>query len=68
MTAYYSNLAMVTSAVLYLIAMTAHAAEWASAMDDDALSDAERRRIAAEVLELREACDLAAGVLMATGG
>jgi cytochrome c-type biogenesis protein CcsB len=29
--AYYSNLAMVTSAVLYLIAMTAHALEWASA-------------------------------------
>lgn len=31
MTAYYSSLAMVTSAVLYLLAMTAHAAEWASA-------------------------------------
>jgi len=28
--AYYSSLAMVTSAVLYLVAMTAHAAEWAS--------------------------------------
>ncbi|MFZ0529444.1 MAG: c-type cytochrome biogenesis protein CcsB, partial [Propionicimonas sp.] len=31
MIAYYSNLAMVTSAVLYLLAMTLHAAEWASA-------------------------------------
>lgn len=31
MTAYYSSLAMVTAAVLYLIAMIAHAAEWASA-------------------------------------
>lgn len=31
MIAYYSSLAMVTSAVLYLLAMTAHAAEWASA-------------------------------------
>lgn len=30
MIAYYSSLAMVTSAVLYLVAMTAHAAEWAS--------------------------------------
>lgn len=30
MTAYYSSLAMVTSAVLYLVAMTLHAAEWAS--------------------------------------
>jgi cytochrome c-type biogenesis protein CcsB len=29
--AYYSSLAMVTSAVLYLLAMAAHAAEWASA-------------------------------------
>ena len=29
--AYYSSLAMVTSAVLYLLAMTVHAAEWASA-------------------------------------
>jgi len=29
-TAYYSSLAMVTSAVLYLVAMTMHAAEWAS--------------------------------------
>jgi len=29
-TAYYSSLAMVTSAVLYLVAMTLHAAEWAS--------------------------------------
>jgi len=28
--AYYSSLAMVTSAVLYLVAMTLHAAEWAS--------------------------------------
>jgi cytochrome c-type biogenesis protein CcsB len=28
--AYYSSLAMVTSAVLYLLAMTLHAAEWAS--------------------------------------
>jgi cytochrome c-type biogenesis protein CcsB len=28
--AYYSSLAMVTSAVLYLMAMTLHAAEWAS--------------------------------------
>lgn len=31
MSAYYSSLAMVTSAVLYLLAMTLHAAEWASA-------------------------------------
>ncbi len=31
MIADYSNLAMVTSAVLYLLAMTAHALEWASA-------------------------------------
>ncbi len=31
MIAYYSSLAMVTSAVLYLLAMTMHAAEWASA-------------------------------------
>ena len=31
MIAYYSSLAMVTSAVLYLLAMTVHAAEWASA-------------------------------------
>ncbi len=31
MIAYYSSLAMVTSAVLYLVAMTMHAAEWASA-------------------------------------
>ena len=30
MTAYYSSLAMVTSAVLYLVAMTIHAVEWAS--------------------------------------
>lgn len=30
MSAYYSSLAMVTSAVLYLLAMTLHAAEWAS--------------------------------------
>ena len=30
MIAYYSSLAMVTSAVLYLVAMTAHAVEWAS--------------------------------------
>ncbi len=30
MIAYYSSLAMVTSAVLYLVAMTMHAAEWAS--------------------------------------
>lgn len=31
MIAYYSSLAMVTSAVLYLVAMALHAAEWASA-------------------------------------
>ncbi len=31
MIAYYSSLAMVTSAVLYLVAMVVHAAEWASA-------------------------------------
>lgn len=31
MIAYYSSLAMVTSAVLYLLAMALHAAEWASA-------------------------------------
>ncbi len=31
MIAYYSSLAMVTSAVLYLLAMSSHAAEWASA-------------------------------------
>jgi cytochrome c-type biogenesis protein CcsB len=31
LSAYYSSLAMVTSAVLYLLAMTLHAAEWASA-------------------------------------
>ncbi|QLQ14840.1 MAG: c-type cytochrome biogenesis protein CcsB [Micropruina sp.] len=31
MIAYYSNLAMVTSTVLYLLALTAHAAEWAAA-------------------------------------
>lgn len=31
MIAYYSSLAMVTSAVLYLLAMAVHAAEWASA-------------------------------------
>ena len=33
MIAYYSSLAMVTSAVLYLVAMIAHAAEWAAARD-----------------------------------
>ncbi len=31
MIAYYSNLAMVTSSVLYLLALTAYAAEWAAA-------------------------------------
>jgi len=37
--AYYSSLAMVTSAVLYLMAMTAHAAEWASARDSRVAAD-----------------------------
>ena len=30
---YYSNVALVTSVVVYLLAMMAHAAEWASARD-----------------------------------
>lgn len=52
--AYYSSVAMVTAAVVYLVAFTAHAAEWASArrVDPDATErarverqDADRRRV-----------------------
>lgn len=45
MIGYYSSLAMVTSAVLYLVAMTAHAAEWAAARAGSAEDGAGGRRV-----------------------
>ena len=45
MIAEYSSLAMVTSAVLYLVAMMAHALEWATARASDRTNESVRRRI-----------------------
>ncbi len=45
MIAEYSSLAMVTAAVLYLVAMMAHAAEWATARVSDGSDAIVRRRI-----------------------
>jgi len=49
--AYYSSLAMVTSVVVYLAALTAHAAEWAAArhVDPEAASKARQERLAADL-------------------
>ena len=52
--AYYSSLTMVTSAVVYLLAFTAHAAEWASArrVDPDATSRARQERLDADLTRI----------------
>ncbi len=46
--AYFSSVAMVTSAVLYLVAMLAHAAEWAAARQTDADQPSERGALRVE--------------------
>lgn len=46
MIAYYSNLAMVTSAVLYLAAMMLHAAEWAASRSPARSGASERQLVA----------------------
>ena len=43
---YYSNAALVTSVVVYLLAMTAYAAEWAAARNAPVEESADRRELA----------------------
>ncbi|MDN5804577.1 MAG: c-type cytochrome biogenesis protein CcsB, partial [Microlunatus sp.] len=56
---YYSSAALVTSVVIYLLAMTAHAAEWAAARRTPAT--AEPAELAAEAVETRKFAAVAAG-------